>query len=443
MEKVIEIAKNVAIVILALIVAFILFIGLGKLATFAFSSLASAGASLTSVFVPATTTPAIVVAPGNSPATNAPGTYSTSSAVMTNQNGTTQTYTNTTSNTNTTNTTGYTYPTTQTHTTYVAPRVSYYGLPDLSASVISTGIVNSAGVFIPQTVVYEGQRAAAQILVTNIGTNVSGSWILQAPLPTNQGGEVFTSVAQPSLAPGASAKLTLSFDDLRDVNVSSMVVTIDPYNQIAESNKSNNQVVATFQKNLSYTNAGYNYTYPTNYTTNYTNAIYSNGSYYNAGYNTTGYVGTNNNGVYYNNGSYYVAPTYTYPYTTYDGNWNSSNSLPDLTASIVSVNNQNNTYGTTYYNGSSYYSGNPETLQVQITNNGGSTAYNYSFNASINGSVAYTSPSEPSLAPGQSAIYTVNLNSTYSNGNTVTVTVNPYNSILESNYSNNTVTQSF
>jgi hypothetical protein len=82
MEKVIEIAKNVAIVILALIVAFILFIGLGKLASFAFSSLASAGASLTSVFVPATSTPA-VVGPANGLQPASGGSYATSSATMT------------------------------------------------------------------------------------------------------------------------------------------------------------------------------------------------------------------------------------------------------------------------------------------------------------------------------------------------------------------------
>jgi len=455
MEKVIEIAKNVAIVILALIVAFILFIGLGKLASFAFSSLASAGASLTSVFVPATTTPAIV----GGATVGQPNAYATSSATMTvvsqpaqpSQAGSYQAPT-----TAAAPATAYSYVS-PAHP--IAPVVTYYGLPDLAATVVSTGIINSAGTFVAQPVSYEGQRVAAVILVTNRGTNVSGSWILQAPLPTNEGGEVFTSVPQASLAPGASTKLTLAFNDLRDVSASSMVVTVDPYNQVAESNKSNNQVVVTFQKNVSSGygvgyNSGYNYTYPTTYTTN----INQDGD------------------VYYSNGSYYVAPptntnSCTYPYTNngYNYGYTGSNcngsgyGLPDLAISIVSVNSNANSYNsyntyttcTTNYGNGTYWNGytgsnctgngsnNTVTAEFQITNVGQSIASGYTFNAGINGGAQYTSPSEPSLAPGQTATYTETLTSPYYTGqNTITATVNPFGS-TDANYSNNTVTRSF
>jgi len=401
MEKLLDIGKNVAIVILALIVAFIVFIGLGKLATYAFSSLASAGASLTSIFVPATSTPAVVGPVTTTTTSNATTTYSTSPAG---------------SNLTSQSTPGPAPTTSAPATTYYTPRVSYYGLPDLSISLLSTGILDANGIFEAQPVVYQGQRAAVQVIVTNVGTNVSGPWILQAPLPTNTPGEVFTSYPQQSLAPGDSSKLTLSFDDLIDQNTSSMVITVDPYDQIDESNRSNNQVTVTFNQELPSIN-------PTTYCNN-----------------------TNGNGVYYSNGSYYTSPctTSTYPYTTTYPYQGTTATLPELTPDIVSVGTINSYNGE--YTASNYIApGSQVGLQVQITNSGGEATGNFTFTANISGtSQEYTSPLEPSLAPGQTATYTVAFTSAPLMGdNTATVTVNPFNTIAESNYNNNTSSISF
>lgn len=422
MEKILDIAKNVAIVVLALIVAFIIFIGLGKLATYAFSSLASAGASLTSIFVPATGSPATTNTANTSSTTN-PGSYSTSTApTMTATTGTASVGSQTSAPaTNAapgsysgSGSSGATAQPART-TTYITPRIAYYGLPDLSVSVIATGIVNSAGVFVPQSTAYPGQRVAAEVYVTNVGTNVSGSWILRANLPTNTPGEVFTSNPQQSLAPGDSAKLTLAFNDLINASVSSMIIVVDPYNQIPEANKSNNQATATFIQNMNYNGNYYNSGYNVNYNNNY-NAGYG------YGYNTNNYCSG-----YYVNGicNNYLSTNNTYPI---------SYGLPDLVPSILSVNGNGYSYG---------YSNGLTTATVQITNIGQSIANNYTFTASIGGATQYTSPVEPALAPGQSATYTINLNGGYASGNTMYVTVNPYNSITESNYSNNTVSQSF
>lgn len=282
--------------------------------------------------------------------------------------------------------------------TYAPTYTTYTGLPDLVVSITSTGIV-SGNVFIPKTVVRQGERAAAKILVTNIGTNVSGTWILRANLPTVRN-EVFTSDSQRSLAPGESLELTLAFDDLVQKLTSGMSVVVDPNNTIIESNKSNNQAVAYFTKDL----ATYNY--------------------YNGNYNYANY------------GNYY---------------YNNYADLPDLEVHIRSVGTLNNgVFIPTNYIGRY----DRAAVQFDVTNRGGQSTGTYNIAVRLsNGTNVFTSYSQPSLAPGETATFTSSFDGNYNgqynqyygqiSSNIITVTATPNNGISENNTWNNSDTVTY
>ncbi|PCI28248.1 hypothetical protein COB52_03965 [Candidatus Kaiserbacteria bacterium] len=123
--------------------------------------------------------------------------------------------------------------------TISVPRTSNpYGLVDLSVSMIAVGKVNFYGILERSNYFRINDKAAAKFKVTNLGTKQSGPWFFSAVLPS-QGGYAFTSQVQPSLMPGASTEVLVTFDQLIS-GTHSFNVRLDPVNYILESNENNN-----------------------------------------------------------------------------------------------------------------------------------------------------------------------------------------------------------
>lgn len=78
-------------------------------------------------------------------------------------------------------------------------------------------------------------------------------------------------------------------------------------------------------------------------------------------------------------------------------------------------------------------------VQFDIANNGtGSTgSYAFTVNLPIQGGYVYTSPAQSSLTPGSHVVNTLRFKPVQSGGGTVTVSVDPYGAVSESNEGNN------
>lgn len=170
-----------------------------------------------------------------------------------------------------------------TGSTYTAARrtANLYGYPDLQVAITSA--------------YSQGGNATVTFVVTNVGTNVSpGNWSLVATLPT---GQQYPSDPQPALYPGDKVAFTLNYSDYAGSyspnytygtcnqygpcavpgytggyqpapygctansaygygcsgnaypaygGTKTVSVTVDPYNQVAESSKANNYASATY-----------------------------------------------------------------------------------------------------------------------------------------------------------------------------------------------------
>ena len=113
-----------------------------------------------------------------------------------------------------------------------------YGTVDLQVQVLSIGDINAYGAFEAKGVVHPYNRAGATFRVTNLGTKQSGLWYFSSTLPT-QGGYSFDSGAQPSLMPGESVDIFITFDQLIP-GTFPFSVHVDPFNYLRESNEYNN-----------------------------------------------------------------------------------------------------------------------------------------------------------------------------------------------------------
>lgn len=119
------------------------------------------------------------------------------------------------------------------------PRTSNpYGIADLKVEMVAIGDINRYGVFEPKGIVHHYARGGAKFKVTNLGDKQSGPWHFAATLPTH-GGYPFTSQVQPSLMPGASTEIFMTFDQLVP-GVHAFTVHVDPLNHIPELAEFNN-----------------------------------------------------------------------------------------------------------------------------------------------------------------------------------------------------------
>lgn len=142
-----------------------------------------------------------------------------------------------------------TTPGTPTQTTYPAggtqTTAPLYGKPDLQVTITQTGYLttNNTNSFVSSKTVPNNERGAVKFTVTNMGTNVSGTWDFEAVLPTTSS-YTFQSDTQESLRPGEKIDYVLGFDSARNGD-REITVTIDPDHHVSESNESNNEDSAT------------------------------------------------------------------------------------------------------------------------------------------------------------------------------------------------------
>ncbi|MEI8337941.1 MAG: hypothetical protein WCF92_02215 [bacterium] len=264
---------------------------------------------------------------------------------------------------------------------------TYYpvnGKSDISISLVKKGIILSNGSYQEASVINYGSKVMIQFQVSNIGTAPSGQWSLLATLPTTiQNEKIFNSGTEPSLKPGDSFTMSLAFDSF-DTSANSAAITLL---SSTDSNVSNNNLTIPFTAGNSY-----NTTYNNNY---------------------------NNNINYYGNATL-----------------------------NVSINNigQFNRSNQQFYNNSTIYSGSTVGVQFTVTNNGASATGPWTFNASVptnsngnynyynSGTYNYTSGSQPSLAPGQSANFTIAFDNP--NVGSDTIYINTYGSSISGGNNN-------
>ncbi|HEY4512374.1 MAG TPA: CARDB domain-containing protein [Candidatus Paceibacterota bacterium] len=309
----------------------------------------------------------------------------------------TKTSTSTEAKTNTSNASTKTYTTGG--PSYAYPTYTYTGPSDLAISLVSVGRITSNGSFEQTTSLYSGDRVSVKFNVSNVGSGRSGSWVLRTVLPTTIASErLFTSSVEPALNPGDSYQLTIAFDAY-DPNLNVIQILVDT----VETNQSNNSLVINVSLNGNYNN---------------------NNCYYNNGV----YTCNNNNNCYYNNGYY---------------NCNNNSGNRDLSVTITDVGTMDRNTGQ-FYNSGSVNRYDKAAFRFTVQNIGGTDTGIWTFNASLPSSTnsSYYSTSQNSLAPGQSATFTLGFENPYTGSNTVSVNIDPNNNISESNENNNYTSRS-
>ncbi|MDB5245426.1 MAG: Peptidase sortase-like protein [Parcubacteria group bacterium] len=201
----------------------------------AVSRIGTAAVSLSQVFRPAHTDPALQVV------SLASTTLPIENDVPTTTATTTVTFPTATTTPVKTTTAGTPGTTTHTVVTTTTTRPAPYGLSDLSVIVTQVGYLDNGTTdsFIGATSIPYGKTGAVKFTVRNIGTNVSGNWNFRADVPTYPSFS-FTSPDQQSLLPGDQIDYTLGFDRGQQGNNRVITITVDPSNYVSEQNENNN-----------------------------------------------------------------------------------------------------------------------------------------------------------------------------------------------------------
>ncbi len=131
------------------------------------------------------------------------------------------------------------------NTSYKAP-AQYYGLPDLQVQLESTGIINPyTGQYIQTAYAGFNDQIAVKFIVRNVGTNVSGPFTVRLNMPSSRT-PYYESPSQQSILPGDAIEFTGSFDSPTATGIITGYITADPYNQINEVSKANNNLAVQF-----------------------------------------------------------------------------------------------------------------------------------------------------------------------------------------------------
>lgn len=206
----------------------------------AVSRLNGAAVYLSSIFVPADKAGIEVVTPGTTvPFGETPGAGIATTSVATTTTPATGTVTTTNPGPGTP---GYhVYPTGGTK-----PAPVLTGLPDLMVDITATGYLTSSDTssFIKSDTVPDNMRGAVKFTIANVGTNSSGRFTFEAPLPTSSS-YTFTSESQESLLPGEHIDYVLGFDRAKSGSSRSITITVDQDGKIKEVSESNNSDSAT------------------------------------------------------------------------------------------------------------------------------------------------------------------------------------------------------
>ncbi len=151
-------------------------------------------------------------------------------------------------------------------TTYRAP--TYYTPADLAVRIIAVGTIDpTTGAFTSGAAMSASEVSAVEFDIQNIGGSPTGVYYFQASLPTQngyQGGYLYSSPAQASLAPGASIINTLRFSPVT-AGGGTFSVSVNPGGGVRESNYSNNSAEVFVPAYAYYPTSGYYGVYPTNY----------------------------------------------------------------------------------------------------------------------------------------------------------------------------------
>jgi hypothetical protein len=136
-----------------------------------------------------------------------------------------------------------------------AATVQYYGKPDLLVQLESTGIVNpNTGQYIQTAYAGFNDQIAVKFIVRNSGTNSSGPFKVRLNMPSTRT-PYFESPYQQSILPGDAIEFTGTFDSPSAGNgIITGYITVDPYSEIDEITKSNNNLAVPF--NVQGTNWG-------------------------------------------------------------------------------------------------------------------------------------------------------------------------------------------
>ncbi|MEK7106704.1 MAG: hypothetical protein AAB899_00760 [Patescibacteria group bacterium] len=112
------------------------------------------------------------------------------------------------------------------------------GSADLSVRILSKGVIDPiSGDIIPRSPTSANDLVAARFLISNDGSATTGPWYFGALLPTSPA-YPYTSPAQMPLKAGGSIENMLRFKNAVPGGIFS--VTIDPVNEVRESNEGNN-----------------------------------------------------------------------------------------------------------------------------------------------------------------------------------------------------------
>ncbi|MCR4280965.1 MAG: hypothetical protein NUV88_01385 [Candidatus Kaiserbacteria bacterium] len=110
---------------------------------------------------------------------------------------------------------------------------------DLSVNILSVGVLDPiTGNTIPREPMSQNEQVAVRFMIANHGNTSTGHWYFTAQLPTSAGNNTYTSPMQAPLAPGASIENMLRFTYAIPGGL--FVVSVDPANQVNESNENNN-----------------------------------------------------------------------------------------------------------------------------------------------------------------------------------------------------------
>jgi len=121
------------------------------------------------------------------------------------------------------------------------PSARVPGLPDLSVRILSEGVIEPvSGNIIARSPTSPDDLVAVRFLISNAGGSATGPWYFTAQLPTSPA-YPYASPVQVPLAPGASIENMLRFKNAVPGGVFS--VSVDPANQVNESNGGNNTAV--------------------------------------------------------------------------------------------------------------------------------------------------------------------------------------------------------
>ena len=112
---------------------------------------------------------------------------------------------------------------------------TYHGLPDLSVQIETVGYTVADGSIVSPTSIPAYKQGAVKFRVTNVGTNVSGQWTVSISVA----GNTYTQVVD-SLVPTEPRGFIAYFINVQPGADRTVIITIDPNHQLAESSTANN-----------------------------------------------------------------------------------------------------------------------------------------------------------------------------------------------------------